>query len=555
MGPQDDDGTPKLPKSQLTILAVVRFAEPLAFTSVNPYLPAMIRSFGVPQNKVAKWAGLTASVFSFAQSLTAVAWGKAADHYGRKPILISGLMCTMLCFIAWGMSSSLPMAISIRAIQGGSNGNVGIIRTMVAEMVPQKELQPRAFSIMPLVWSMGSVIGPSFGGSLSEPATQYPDIFGKIEFLKRFPFLLPNLVASIFFIVSTISAAFFLKETLPTKREEKDWGLLVGQRLTRALKGRPPRSPRRSSFVDGEATAPLLPSKPVRKHPVKVEAHSYLDVFTYQTVINLAAYTVFAFHAVAYDQNLPVFLSYPVVEHTPENTKLPFYFSGGFGLEPGQIGTIFTVYGITCCVVQFLAYPPLAKRFGVLRLLKLTSTLLPFAYFLTPYAVLFPGRTTRLMMLLFAMFLKAFCIIIAFPSITILLTNSCTSLQVLGTLNGFATMFSGLGRAGGPFLTGVVFDWGAEKGYILSAYWFLGAVAIVGAIPVLFIVEGEGPSPGEEEPSDSETETEDEVLANSGLVSVNGVTMEEEAVVDDEEDDKTAPLLGRHKNYGTTARS
>jgi hypothetical protein len=26
---------------------------------------------------------------------------------------------------------------------------------MVAEMVPEKELQPRAFSIMPLVWSIG----------------------------------------------------------------------------------------------------------------------------------------------------------------------------------------------------------------------------------------------------------------------------------------------------------------------------------------------------------------------------------------------------------------
>ena len=64
---------------------------------------------------------------------------------------------------------------------------------------------------MPLVWSMGSVIGPSFGGSLSEPAKQYPNVFGKIEFFQRFPFLLPNLVASIFFIVSTLAAAFFLK--------------------------------------------------------------------------------------------------------------------------------------------------------------------------------------------------------------------------------------------------------------------------------------------------------------------------------------------------------
>lgn len=82
---------------------------------------------------------------------------------------------------------------------------------MVAEMVPQKELQPRAFSIMPLVWSMGSVLGPSFGGFLAEPARQFPNVFGKMQFFKDYPFVLPNLVATIFFIISTLSAAFFLK--------------------------------------------------------------------------------------------------------------------------------------------------------------------------------------------------------------------------------------------------------------------------------------------------------------------------------------------------------
>ena len=66
---------------------------------------------------------------------------------------------------------------------------VGIIRTMVAEMVPEKELQPRAFSIMPLVWSLGSVVGPAFGGFFAQPATQYPYLFGKVKFLRKFPYL------------------------------------------------------------------------------------------------------------------------------------------------------------------------------------------------------------------------------------------------------------------------------------------------------------------------------------------------------------------------------
>lgn len=83
----------------------------------------MIASFGVEKNEVAKWAGFTGAIFSVSQSFTAVAWGRASDRFGRKPIILWGLASTMICFLIWGMSTSLPMAIIIRAIMGGSNGN------------------------------------------------------------------------------------------------------------------------------------------------------------------------------------------------------------------------------------------------------------------------------------------------------------------------------------------------------------------------------------------------------------------------------------------------
>jgi len=102
---------------------VARFAEPLAYTSVFPYLPEMIRDFGIEQNQVAKWAGFTSAMFSIAQAIAAVPWGKATDRFGRKPILICGLISTMVGFIIWGMSTSLAMAITVRAFLGGGNGN------------------------------------------------------------------------------------------------------------------------------------------------------------------------------------------------------------------------------------------------------------------------------------------------------------------------------------------------------------------------------------------------------------------------------------------------
>ncbi|KAF4449139.1 hypothetical protein F53441_7535 [Fusarium austroafricanum] len=550
MTTKNPSGGPKLPKQQLAILALARIAEPMAYSSVFPYLPSMVSSFGVPTNKVGSWVGLTSGVFSVAQSITAVAWGKASDIYGRKPTIILGLLSSMICFIVWGMSTNLPMAIVVRGIMGGGNGNVGIIRTVVAEMVPQRELQPRAFSVMPIVWSLGSIIGPSFGGFLAEPAEQYPEIFGHIEFFKRFPFALPNLILMVFFLFSATIATLFLHETLPSKKGRKDWGLLVGKRITRSFKNAPPTpSIRRPSFVDGEATSPLLPNKTAPKKAQKHSGNEKQDrVLTRATAMNLLIYTMLAFHSVAYDQILSVFLRHPVEKHTPENTSFPFYFSGGFGMKHSEVGYIYTVYGIVCCAVQFLIYPSIVARYGVLRCFRVCCLLMPMAYFLTPYCVLFPTHNSRMIALMAVMFIKAAGIIVAFPSTTILLTNSCTSLRVLGTLNGYATTFSGLGRALGPASTGALFTWGADHGYVITAWFFLMFVAILGAIPSFFVEEGEGPSASiSAENSDTEND-----LSSSSSSTI--LLPEDSAIASDSEDENERSLTkvkSREQSYGT----
>ncbi|KAG8422331.1 hypothetical protein J3459_010482 [Metarhizium acridum] len=529
---------PKLPWQQLTILAVARFAEPIATTSIYPYLPQMVRDFGVEETEVAKWAGLTSAVFSVFQSFAAVPWGKIADSWGRKPSLITGLVCTMACFIVWGVSTSLPMAITVRAIQGASNGNVGIIRTMVAELVPEKELQPRAFSIMPLVWSLGSVVGPAFGGFFADPAKQYPSVFGGVWFFEKFPYALPNLIATVFFLISVTSATLFLKETLTAKRDERDWGLLFGKRLGRALKWNRRRDRRRRSFVDGEATAPLVPNQIRHKKGHDSSTPGSLEIFTQQSSLITLAYFFLAFHSVAYDQNVTVFLNYPVKEHTPENTRLPFYFNGGFGLESGRIGTIFMLYGITCGLVQFILFSPMVTRWGVLNCYKACCVIMPMVYILTPYTSLFPTSETRLMGLAFVLMLKAFSIIVAFPAVTILLTNSAKSLRILGTLNGFVTMFSGFGRALGPASTGLAFTWGAKHGYVVTAYFFLAVMAVLGAIPVFWVVEGNGPTASVEN-----SDTED-----NGTPVSSRILVDESAIDDsDVESHESEPLLGNSK--------
>ncbi len=83
----------------------------------------MMESFGVDEAKVGEWVGITSGVFSLSQCLTAVIWGRASDKFGRKPTILTGLTCTMIASLLWGMSVNLPMAITARAMAGGCNGN------------------------------------------------------------------------------------------------------------------------------------------------------------------------------------------------------------------------------------------------------------------------------------------------------------------------------------------------------------------------------------------------------------------------------------------------
>lgn len=80
-------------------------------------------------------------------------------------MIVCGLLGTVLATLAFGFSTSFTEAVISRTAAGLLNGNVGVIRTMVAEMVVERAHQAKAFSVMPFVWSLGSILGPILGGA------------------------------------------------------------------------------------------------------------------------------------------------------------------------------------------------------------------------------------------------------------------------------------------------------------------------------------------------------------------------------------------------------
>ena len=68
--------------------------------------------------------------------------------------------------------------------------------------------QSRAFLLFPMCFNVGVIIGPILGGLLADPAGTYPNIFGDVEFLKKYPYAAPNLLSA--FILLCASLGVFL---------------------------------------------------------------------------------------------------------------------------------------------------------------------------------------------------------------------------------------------------------------------------------------------------------------------------------------------------------
>ncbi|CAL3965388.1 hypothetical protein PZA11_001855 [Diplocarpon coronariae] len=511
-------GTPPFPVRQMTILALCRICEPIAFMSIFPYVYFMIEDFKVTQNsaQISVYAGMVTSAFAFAEFSSGVVWGKLSDRIGRKPVLLTGLAGTALSMLIFGFASNLPMALLARALGGLLNGNIGVLQTTVAEMVTVKEHQPRAYTIMPFVWCLGSILGPTLGGALARPVINYPTIFAPGTIWERFPYLLPNLICTVIVACGVMVGLLFLEETHAEKRYRRDPGVALGQWLWSSVTGRAePPSARGEKVAHLDETMSLLSvdepppgyrtteGSPKLRATPSPETPEDLDLnapalephlptpratkpaatkaFTRQVVMNIVGYGILAYHTMTFDAMLPTMLSTQAPDGGREEWRLPFKFVGGYGLDTKAIGVILSIQGLYSMVATVFLFPIVVRRLGALGLFRLIAVTYPVLYLATPYLVLLPAglRTPGIYAVVIW---KCTFSTMAYPANAILLTNSAPSLLMLGTINGVAASTASLSRAFGPTVSGFLFSAGLQLGYAGLAWWCSAIMAAVGAV-------------------------------------------------------------------------
>ncbi|MFF8504989.1 MFS transporter [Streptomyces anulatus] len=130
-----------------------------------------IVSTAVPQI-VGDLGGFTVFSWLFSGYLLAVTvtlplYGKLSDTFGRKPVLIAGIILflvgSVLCAAAWNMAA----LIAFRIVQGLGGGALqGTVQTIAADLYPLRE-RPRIQAKLSTVWATSAVAGPVVGGLLA----------------------------------------------------------------------------------------------------------------------------------------------------------------------------------------------------------------------------------------------------------------------------------------------------------------------------------------------------------------------------------------------------
>ncbi|OAA71412.1 Major facilitator superfamily transporter [Cordyceps fumosorosea ARSEF 2679] len=526
-------------KRQLAILTLSRLSEPLVQTSLQAYMYYQLKWFdpSLPASTIATQAGIMHASFMAAQFITALLWGRVADspRAGRKTVLLIGLVGTSLSCLGFGFSTTFWQALLFRTLGGATNGNIGVMRTMISEIVREKKFQPRAFMLLPMTFNVGVIIGPILGGLLSDPAGSYPALFGRVRLLRDYPYALPNVVSAAFLAAAAAAVWLGIHETLDALRDDPpDLGLRLGARLVALTRrccgsrkggdadergeyaalathdvelagaGASDTEAGRSSTassVRGGAKAPHRRRRGAR-YTQRLPFH---QIFTRNVALTFFAQFFLTFHIGTFNALWFVFLSTPVYDPSssppPPPRHLPFRFTGGLGMPPQRVGAAMAILGVIGILMQLFLYPNLSARLGTVRSWRLSLLCFPLAYFVVPYLSVVPSTAEAPAAKAGLAVWLAICGVLllqvvgrtfALPSMAILINNGSPHPSVLGTVHGLGQSVSSAARTIGPVIGGPVYGFGLNRGYVGLVWWALSGVSVGACLASLLVKEGDG---------------------------------------------------------------
>jgi len=470
-----------LPLKQLFVLFLMTVCDGLGMYQLIPYVGFMILDFHLVDDlsETGFYAGFMASSFAMAQFTSSVLWGKLSDRYGRRPILLIGMAGTIMATLGFAFSTTFAWAIAFRMLAGLLNGNIGVVKTYLAEITDDSN-KSRAFSVIGIAGGGGRVLGSLIGGFTARPAMLHPDLVSKDSFLGVYAYFLPSIITAVFTTIGWVCGYFFLPETLnrhytAVTEEAADQHTQNGTELSvfedqdeqDASSKSAPLSIEMQEFrsatlaeLEAEETDALVLSGDLSgdqvelSRPLTWKEKILSSLPTILLVRNVwvvcSHYGLVALIVIVFDDVFPLYAMNTRANH-------------GLDFDTDQIGIFIAFGGAVLITYQLFGYTPMAKFFGPLKLFRVAMIAYVPMLLLFPHVSLITSTVPMWIGLLLLMASRYVISISAFTSVFILISNS-TEPARLGMVNGLGQTLAALARAIGPMLADPLFAWSVSSG-------------------------------------------------------------------------------------------
>ena len=142
----------------------------LGFGMIIPIMPFYIKSFGASGSAL----GTLMAIYGAMQLIFAPLWGSLSDRYGRKPILMIGVLGNALAQLIFGLSTELWMLFAARALSGIlSSATLPTAMAYIGDITAPQERGGK-MGLIGAAMGIGMVIGPGIGGWLAESSLSLP---------------------------------------------------------------------------------------------------------------------------------------------------------------------------------------------------------------------------------------------------------------------------------------------------------------------------------------------------------------------------------------------
>jgi DHA1 family bicyclomycin/chloramphenicol resistance-like MFS transporter len=146
----------------ILLLGALAACGPISIDMYLPSLPSITQAFSVSVG--AAQSTLTSFMLGF--SIGMLLYGPMSDAYGRRPVLLGGIIMYTIATIACALSPSIGALITFRFLQALGAGAASVLARAIARDAHGPSDAARVLSMLAIVTSIGPLLAPLIGGQL-----------------------------------------------------------------------------------------------------------------------------------------------------------------------------------------------------------------------------------------------------------------------------------------------------------------------------------------------------------------------------------------------------